>query len=363
MNPLKAVKAAVDMYDTELSTLNEEPNCDVVIVCRPDELPEQAPPVQNPDKPWEEPRREYLGVDFHSLLKARSLRTSRPIQIIRRQTWDTAFRPKDDSNKRQQQDEATKAWNLHTALYYKAGGVPWRMTRSSEDLTSCYVGVAFYRSADRDTLQTSVAQIFNERGDGVIVRGAHATQSKDDRQPHLTADDARDLLEQSLARYRNEHRTMPARLILHKTSSFSPGELEGFQAAADNERIDQLELIWIPRDDPFRLFRLGEHPPLRGTTLSLDNERHLVYTRGSVPIYKTYAGMYVPSVLPFRIARAESSPNKIATELLMLTKMNWNATQLDGRVPITLRTADSIGSILKHLGPSDSPQPRYAYYM
>jgi len=43
----------------------------------------------------------------------------------------------------------------------------------------------------------------------------------------------------------------------------------------------------------------------------------------------------------------------------MLTKMNWNATQLDGRVPITLRTADSIGGILKHLGKNDSPQPRY----
>jgi hypothetical protein len=44
----------------------------------------------------------------------------------------------------------------------------------------------------------------------------------------------------------------------------------------------------------------------------------------------------------------------------MLTKMNWTATQLDGRVPITLRTADEIGGILKRLGPNDSPQPRYA---
>lgn len=363
MSPLTAVHAAVELYDAELATLNEEPNCDVVIVCRPDELPEQAPPVQNPDKPWQEPQREHLGVDFHSLLKARSLRTSRPIQIIRRQTWDKTFKPKDDSPRRPQQDEATKAWNLHTALYYKAGGVPWRMTRSSEDLTSCYVGVAFYRSTDQETLQTSVAQVFNERGDGVIVRGAQATQSKDDRQPHLTGDDAKDLLEQSLARYRSEHRTMPARVILHKTSSFTQDELDGFQAAADNDRIDQLELIWIPRSDPLRLFRPGEHPPLRGTMLSLTDERHVLYTRGSVPLYKTYAGMYVPSVLPLRMVRAESSPTEIANELLMLTKMNWNATQLDGRLPITLRTADSIGSILKHLGPAESPQPRYAYYM
>jgi hypothetical protein len=205
--------------------------------------------------------------------------------------------------------------------------------------------------------------VFNERGDGVIVRGAQATQSKEDRQPHLTEQDAKELLEQSLARSRSEHRTMPARIIIHKTSSFSPAEVAGFQAAADGDRIDQLELIWIPRADPFRLFRQGEHPPLRGTMLSLSDERHLLYTRGSVPLYEAYAGMYVSSVLPFRIAHADSSPIEIATQLLMLSKMNWNATQLDGRLPITLRTADSIGSILKQLGPIDISQPRYAYYM
>jgi hypothetical protein len=179
----------------------------------------------------------------------------------------------------------------------------------------------------------------------------------------LAGDDAKNLLEQSLARYRSEHRTMPARVILHKTSSFSRAELEGFQAAADIERIGQLELIWIPRSDPFRLFRQAEHPPMRGTMVTMSDERHLLYTRGSVPLYKIYAGMYVPSVLPFRVARADSSVIEIATELLMLTKMNWNATQLDGRVPITLRTADSIGAILKHLRPQNCPQPRYAYYM
>jgi hypothetical protein len=84
-------------------------------------------------------------------------------------------------------------------------------------------------------------------------------------------DDAKDLLEQSLAKYRSEQ-TMPARVILHKTSSFSPAELEGFQAAADDERIDQLELTWVPRSDPFRLFRQGEHLPLRGTMVSISEE-------------------------------------------------------------------------------------------
>lgn len=35
LNPLQAVSAAVDLYDAELAVLHEEPNCDVVIVCRP----------------------------------------------------------------------------------------------------------------------------------------------------------------------------------------------------------------------------------------------------------------------------------------------------------------------------------------
>lgn len=46
------------------------------------------------------------------------------------------------------QDEATRAWNLHIALYYKADGTPWRMPRRDSDLSTCYVGVSFYRTTD-----------------------------------------------------------------------------------------------------------------------------------------------------------------------------------------------------------------------
>ena len=362
LKPADAIPQAVELYDAELQALNEEAQCDVVIVCRPDDIPEHEEPVEDPERPWKEPKRNPLGFDFHELLKARSLRTSRPIQLIRRETWDPAFKPKRE-DRRPQQDEATRAWNLHTALYYKAGGVPWRMTRDSTDLTNCFVGVSFYRSTDNETLQTAVAQIFNERGDGVIVRGAQATQSKDDRQPHLSGDDAKDLLEQSLARYRSEHRTAPARVMLHKTSSFTLEELAGFRDAAEAERLDQLELVWIPRSESTRLFRQGDQPPLRGTLLSLSDKRHVLYTRGAVPFYKTYPGTYVPNALPFRMVDVDSSPEQIASELLSLSKMNWNATQLDGKWPITVRTADSIGSILKHLGDNDHPAPRYAFYM
>jgi hypothetical protein len=75
---------------------------------------------------------------------------------------------------------------------------------------TCYVGVSFYKSVGGERLMTSVAQIFDERGEGLIVQGGSARFDKDDRSPHLSRDDAQQLLAQGLATYRREHKTVPA---------------------------------------------------------------------------------------------------------------------------------------------------------
>jgi hypothetical protein len=133
---------------------------------------------------------------FHDVLKAEGMRLQVPLQMVRPYTYTgekRAHRGRSTSSATLQ-DEATRAWNLHTALYYKAGGIPWRLLRSASDLATCFVGISFYRSLEGDRLLTSAAQVFNERGEGVIVKGAQAQLSKDDRQPHLSEDDARILL-------------------------------------------------------------------------------------------------------------------------------------------------------------------------
>ena len=52
------------------------------------------------------------------------------------------------------------------------------MPRRDSDLSACYIGVSFYRTADGEELYTAVAQVFNERDDGVVVRGGTAKISK-----------------------------------------------------------------------------------------------------------------------------------------------------------------------------------------
>ncbi|MEV4691349.1 hypothetical protein AB0K27_09535 [Micromonospora echinospora] len=360
-----AVKAMVDAYMDELEAIAEDNRVDVIVVARPDTLDDVhlagAAEHQDGDRPGRSARSgSPVKANFHDLLKARALRLGKPLQILRRSTWDESAPP---PPRRSRQDEATRAWNLHVALYYKAGGVPWRLRRTSTDLQTCYVGVSFYRAASTDALDTAVAHIFNERGDGVIVRGGTAHVSREDRQPHLLAADAKNLLLNALAVYKREHRTLPARVTIHKSSRFNSDEIDGFTAAADDRDLHALDLIWITNSEDALLFRPGAAPPLRGTFMTLSASEHLIYTKGSVDFYSTYPGMYVPRPVGLRPARLTVSARELATEVLALSKMNWNQSQLDGRFPITLRTADQVKQILRFCDPDEDIATRYAQYM
>ncbi|TDB81152.1 hypothetical protein E1264_33120 [Actinomadura sp. KC216] len=360
-----ATAEAVEIYADAARSLAETGRCRVVICARPDELHdrEDRPPQETGDKPETKADEREAGGDFHDLLKAVTLGLQAPLQLIRRETW-TGTRPKTDNEvTRPLQDEATRAWNLHTALYYKAGGTPWRMPRHSSDLATCYIGISFYRTATGEELHTAVAQVFNERGDGVVVRGGTAQISKHDRQPHLALADAKRLLLDALAEYRHTHGHQPARIVIHKTSKFTRSETDGFYEAADERDIDHVDMIWIQRRGAPHLYRTGQLPPLRGTSVQMDERSLLLYTRGSVPYFRTYPGLYVPQPLLIRPASQNTDLQLAATDILGLSKMNWNNAQLDERDPLTLRTSYRVGSILKHVPSIAKIATRYAYYM
>lgn len=305
--------------------------------------------------------------DFHDVLKAQGMALGVPLQMIRPPTYGgkRAKRKKDvaPTSRNTLQDPATRAWNFHTALYYKAGGIPWRLLRDPAELSSCYVGVSFYRTLDGERVLTSVAQVFNERGEGVIVRGAPARITKTDRQPHLSEDDAHALLTRAIATFRHEHKHTPARIVIHKTSMHTPGEIAGFKAAAAKERIEVVDLIAVARSFT-RLFREGVYPPLRGTLLHLSAQRAILYLRGSVEFFEAYPGMYVPRPLELKLVDTESTARQIANEILALSKLNWNNTQFDGGEPITVRAARQVGDILKCI-PEEGGiiQPGFRFFM
>lgn len=299
--------------------------------------------------------KSYLESNFRRALKARAMHLNKPLQLIREFSLN--------SNPRTQQDDATKAWNFSTALYYKASQtVPWKLVTNINRPSVCFVGIGFYRSRDRKVLNTSIAQIFDELGNGVILRGTPVEMDKDDERPHLSAKQAYDLLTQALIEYKVALSNFPGRLVLHKSSNCNAAELEGFKGAAKALHVGTVDFVTL-MDTKLKLFRKGIYPPYRGTHIELDKETHLLYTRGAVKYYQTYTGLYVPQPLEIRIIESDESPGVVCGEILSLTKMNWNNTQFDGKYPITIGCARRVGQIMKYLDEGDKPQISYSYYM
>jgi hypothetical protein len=54
---------------------------------------------------------------------------------------------------------------------------------------------------------------------------------------------------------------------------------------------------------------------------------------------------------------------RVSLSLETLTKMNWNNTQFDGALPITMKAARQVGDILKYVPEGQAIDPRYRFYM
>lgn len=358
-NSNEIVGNAVRLFLEEFEQLHRHKGPDVLICTVPEAIAELMDPTNRPRVPAGEPR-----VDFHDSLKAECLRLP-PIQLMLASTSDPTKARKHRKTRipRRIQDDATRAWNLHTALYYKALGRPWRLPREKADFATCYIGISFFHALDRSRVLTSVAQVFDERGDGLIVQGGPAEISKDDRSPHLSETDSNSLLEHALQEYRQTHGNFPARVVLHKSSTYSPAELSGFSSCLVMRGIDRFDAISVSSDSGLRAYRYGAYPPLRGTLIDLDSVNHILFTRGSVEFYQTYPGLYVPQPLLFRCESVQESTGRIARELLALSKLNWNRSQFDGSDPITVVAARSVGAILKHLPIDTRMAARYSHFM
>ena len=352
------IEKCVELYYENIKFLSQNRNVDIIVCIISKDAysllaKEDKPKV---DETIEEQRVDDLyEVNFRRLLKAKCLHLSKPLQLIREETL---------TPQSTQQDEATKAWNFCTAIYYKANRttVPWRLKEEKNKLQTCYIGIGFYRSRDKKAIHTSIAQVFDELGNGVILRGEPVQIDKRNRRPYLTEEQAHTLLQDALYEYRIALSQAPARLVIHKSSYFRDTEIAGFHAAAEERNIHAIDLVTV-MDSDLRLLRDGQYPVRRGSYLELDQSNAVLYTRGSVEHYRTYPGMYIPQPLAIRVYDADTSIENISREILNLTKMNWNNTQYDGKYPISLQCARKVGEIMKYLGKEEKPEINYSFYM
>ena len=110
------------------------------------------------------------------------------------------------------------------------------------------------------------------------------------------------------------------------------------------------------------MYREGDYPPFRGTTIGLGKDA-VLFTRGSNPVYRTYPGLRSPNPLMLRPYVNDTPITEIAEEILALTKMNWNTTQFDGALPIPIAAARKVGKVMKYVPDGQRAASDYTRYM
>jgi hypothetical protein len=299
----------------------------------------------------EDSAEELLQRDFRRALKARVMILQTPVQIA------TNGLLRDESAK---QDPATRAWNSSVALFYKAGGIPWRVRSTGPE--TCYIGVSFHylKTTRRQLMYSSVAQAFSSEGEGFALRGdAVPRNPDDDRNPHLKESQADKLAQRVIAQYKERTGQDPARVVLHKTTKFDDGERQGFLSAL--RQIPVVEFVNLSPSD-FRLVHRGAYPPKRGTLCRVNDTKTYLFTTGFIEEWNTYPGVHVP--VPMEIGSDPGSDVvRVASEVLALARMNWNTAFDTTGAPITLRFAKQVGGIMAEVGESVTPHPSYRFYM
>ncbi|MGD0088495.1 MAG: hypothetical protein ABSE73_01115 [Planctomycetota bacterium] len=293
--------------------------------------------------------------DFHNSLKAAAMRFDPPTQLI----WEATL-----SGVSGREDPATTAWNLYTALYYKAGNTPWELENSMA--RTCFVGISFYRESHAPDAQyrTSLAQAFSPNGEGIILKGDRAVYDPArDRQYHLSRESCRQLLQRALSSTEGLMGGGPERVVVHKTSRYWPEELEGMKEALSTcLSVRSCDMLAV-QDRGIRFMRLGAHPPVRGTVVQLARRNYLVFTQGYIPTYREFPGARIPTPLEIVEHHGDSDGDRVCGEILALSKLNWNACKYASREPITLAFSRQVGRILSEIQPGGVCRDKYRYFM
>ena len=301
------------------------------------------------------------SVDFRRQLKARAMVFGVPIQILRESTLRLAD-AQPSFGERPLTPLSDRAWNVSLALFYKAGGKPWRLSTARDGV--CYVGIVFRRADPYQQKGTAccAAQMFLDDGDGIVLRGDFGPwYSPETREFHLNPTAAKSLLTRVLNTYRETSGKVLKEVFLHYRISINDEEYEGFRDACPEDA--KLIAIRIRPEREVRLFREGTRPVRRGLLWRTSEKSCYLWPSGFKPRLGTYDGSETPVPLAIDLERGKGDITQVATDILGLTKLNFNECKYGDSQPVTIGFSEAVGEILVSNPTIKKPNPKFKFYI
>ncbi len=252
------------------------------------------------------------------------------------------------------------------SFYVKSLRTPWIL--NNQERKTAYAGIGYSVSKIKDTSEIVIgcSHIYDSNGQGLKYRLSKIDNYVLDKQnnPYLSYKDAfqfgvsiRELFYQSLD-------TLPERVVIHKRTRFTPDEINGIKTSLNQAGIKKIDLIEINYEIDAKFvamsvyqnnLQVDKFPISRGTCIVTNKKAALLWTHGIVPSVKQQnhkfylGGRSIPAPIKITKHYGESNIDLIATEILGLTKMNWNSLDLYSKLPSTIDSSNQIARIGKLL--------------
>ena len=344
-----SIKSQIDYFQTQLSDF------DVLVIYIPKSFAR-----------FREDSGYDLDFNLHDAIKLYGTNKGIKIQVIEERSFEAY-------------DKCKLMWALSTSLYAKSSGVLWHPVVLDDE--TAFIGISYAKSNTRG-ICIGCSQLFDSTGTGIRL----ILKKLDDPQyigknPYMKRDEARTTISKLREEY---YKCNPVaklrRIVIHKTTPFTPQEIAGFTEAL--EGIGDIELLQIQGCSPYRAIKYfikygkvfpNSFPLERGTTIKLSNDSFLLWTHGCVigndignSRYNTYykSGRGIPVPVLVKRFYGKASGDILVKEILMLTKMNWNSgDNLYKNMPVTLDFAKTLSRMSKHKEALYNKSYDFRYFM
>lgn len=295
---------------------------------------------------WRGFKTDSESFDVHDFVKAHSAQRGIATQFL---DQDTLGYP----------DKCRVWWWLSVALYAKAMRTPWVLEGLDPETAFVGLGYTIRRHASPgEHVVLGCSHIYNAQGQGLQFRLSKIENPIISRgNPFLPYEDARRVGETIRELFWRSRVELPKRVVLHKQTPFRRDEQKGLRAGL--EGVGELDLIEINEESALRYVSSemkkngptqAMFPVRRGTTVRLSDNEALVWVHGATDAVKTNWTYFqgkrrIPGPLVIRRYAGRSDLALVASEVLGLSKMDWNSGDLYSQKPATLESSKHIARI------------------
>jgi len=295
---------------------------------------------------WEKYEDVGESFDLHDFVKAYCVQKGIATQFIRESTLSKQYR-------------CEIMWWLAQSIYTKSMRTPW-ILKDIDDETA-FVGIGYgldYSRGRGNHVILGCSHIYGSNGQGLKYKLSKIENPIIRRDnPFMSKDDARRVGDSIRQLFFESFHKLPQRVVIHKRNYFTKEERDGLiESLGSMTAIDMLEIQFDPmlRYVASKInngkFSGDGFPVRRGTALVLDRQIAAIWTHGTADAitsgFKYYQGKNrIPAPLIITRHYGNSSIQSLATEILGLSKMNWNNFDLYSKLPATIESSHAIAKI------------------